>query len=341
MNSKTKRYIIGNMTCAACVKTVEDVSLKVDGIEKANVSLLSNSLEIIYNDNFNEERLKKVIKKSGYKLKVNKDLKDDNYQEEKIKELKTRFIISLIFLIPLMYIAMGEMLKIPLPSIIAGSGNLLTRSILMLLFTIIIVFINRIYFINGIKALLDHIAFKNTSSTSYDRGLYLNTSINPTTYSWATVYSKIVANNCTFDNVRVDIYGGSGAQHVDVKFDGCTFTNNTASSYSAFAENYYIYGDVEFEDCSFDIRLSATSRYAVELGNNSSNGNNPVNLIVKDTEIVVRSNSYASHNPISGISATSTIFTVTESGTNSYKVVNNSNDTQFRMTDVYGTTLGE
>lgn len=341
MNRKTKRYIVGNMTCAACVKTVEDVSLKVDGIEKANVSLLSNSLEIIYNDNFNEERLKKVIKKSGYKLKVNKDLKDNNYQEEKIKDLKTRFIISLIFLIPLMYIAMGEMLKIPLPSIIAGSGNLLTRSILMLLFTIIIVFINRIYFINGIKALLDHIAFKNTSSTSYDRGLYLNTSINPTTYSWATVYSKIVANNCTFDNVRVDIYGGSGAQHVDVKFDGCTFTNNTASSYSAFAENYYIYGDVEFEDCSFDIRLSATSRYAVELGNNSSNGNNPVNLIVKDTEIVVRSNSYASHNPISGISATSTIFTVTESGTNSYKVVNNSNDTQFRMTDVYGTTLGE
>ncbi len=341
MNSKTKRYIIGNMTCAACVKTVEEVSLKVDGIEKGNVSLLSNSLEIIYNDNFNEERLKKVIKKSGYKLKVNKDLKDNNYQEEKIKDLKTRFIISLIFLIPLMYIAMGEMLKIPLPSIIAGSGNLLTRSILMLLFTIIIVFINRIYFINGIKALLDHIAFKNTSSTSYDRGLYLNTSINPTTYSWATVYSKIVANNCTFDNVRVDIYGGSGAQHVDVKFDGCTFTNNTASSYSAFAENYYIYGDVEFEDCSFDIRLSATSRYAVELGNNSSNGNNPVNLIVKDTEIVVRSNSYASHNPISGISATSTIFTVTESGTNSYKVVNNSNDTQFRMTDVYGTTLGE
>jgi len=341
MNSKTKRYIVGNMTCAACVKTVEDVSLKVDGIEKGNVSLLSNSLEIIYNDNFNEERLKKVIKKSGYKLKVNKDLKDNNYQEEKIKDLKTRFIISLIFLIPLMYISMGEMLKIPLPSIIAGSGNLLTRSILMLLFTIIIVFINRIYFINGIKALLDHIAFKNTSSTSYDRGLYLNTSINPTTYSWATVYSKIVANNCTFDNVRVDIYGGSGAQHVDVKFDGCTFTNNTASSYSAFAENYYIYGDVEFEDCSFDIRLSATSRYAVELGNNSSNGNNPVNLIVKDTEIVVRSNSYASHNPISGISATSTIFTVTESGTNSYKVVNNSNDTQFRMTDVYGTTLGE
>lgn len=341
MNSKTKRYIIGNMTCAACVKTVEEVSLKVDGIEKANVSLLNNSLEIIYNDTYDEEKLRKAIKKSGYKIKVSKNLKENNYQEEKINDLKTRFSISLIFLIPLMYISMGEMLRIPLPNIIAGSGNLLTRSILMLLFTIIIVFINRIYFINGIKALLDHIAFKNTSSTSYDRGLYLNTSINPTTYSWATVYSKIVANNCTFDNVRVDIYGGSGAQHVDVKFDGCTFTNNTASSYSAFAENYYIYGDVEFEDCSFDIRLSATSRYAVELGNNSSNGNNPVNLIVKDTEIVVRSNSYASHNPISGISATSTIFTVTESGTNSYKVVNNSNDTQFRMTDVYGTTLGE
>ncbi len=341
MDKKTNKYIVEGMTCAACVKSVEDSALKVTGVEEVNVSLLTNSLEIKFNENFDETKLKKSIKSSGYRLKTSNNNKEEDYQVEKIKDLRNRFIVSLIIMIPLMYIAMGEMLRIPLPNIIAGSGNLLTRSILMLLFTIIIVFINRIYFINGIKALLDHIAFKNTSSTSYDRGLYLNTSINPTTYSWATVYSKIVANNCTFDNVRVDIYGGSGAQHVDVKFDGCTFTNNTASSYSAFAENYYIYGDVEFEDCSFDIRLSATSRYAVELGNNSSNGNNPVNLIVKDTEIVVRSNSYASHNPISGISATSTIFTVTESGTNSYKVVNNSNDTQFRMTDVYGTTLGE
>ncbi len=48
-------------------------------------------------------------------------------------------------MIPLMYIAMGEMLKISLPSIIAGDSNLLTRSILILLMTIIILVINRVY----------------------------------------------------------------------------------------------------------------------------------------------------------------------------------------------------
>lgn len=153
MNRKTNKYIVENMTCAACVKTVEDTSLKIDGVEEANVSLLNNSLEIIYNDTYDEEKLRKAIKKSGYKIKVSKNLKENNYQEEKINDLKTRFSISLIFLIPLMYISMGEMLRIPLPNIIAGNNNLLTRSILMLLFAIVITFINRIYFINGIKAL--------------------------------------------------------------------------------------------------------------------------------------------------------------------------------------------
>ncbi len=154
MDKKTNKYIVEGMTCAACVKSVEDSALKVTGVEEVNVSLLTNSLEIKFNENFDETKLKKSIKSSGYRLKTSNNNKEEDYQVEKIKDLRNRFIVSLIIMIPLMYIAMGEMLKIPLPSIIAGSGNLLTRSILMLLFTIVIVFINRIYFINGIKALL-------------------------------------------------------------------------------------------------------------------------------------------------------------------------------------------
>ncbi|MDD2493394.1 MAG: cation transporter, partial [Bacilli bacterium] len=154
MNTKTNKYIVKGMTCAACVKSVEDSALKVNGVEEVNVSLLTNSLEIKYNENFDETKLVKTIKNSGYKLQITDNKKDEDYQVEKIKDLRNRFIFSLIIMIPLMYLAMGEMLKIPLPNIIAGDNNLLTRSILMLLMTIVIVVTNRIYFINGFKSLI-------------------------------------------------------------------------------------------------------------------------------------------------------------------------------------------
>mgnify|MGYP001442163372 CR=1 FL=1 len=154
MNTKTNKYIVKGMTCAACVKSVEDSALKVNGVEEVNVSLLTNSLEIKYNEKFDETKLVKTIKSSGYKLQITDNKKDEDYQVEKIKDLRNRFIFSLIIMIPLMYLAMGEMLKIPLPNIIAGDNNLLTRSILMLLMTIVIVVTNRIYFINGFKSLI-------------------------------------------------------------------------------------------------------------------------------------------------------------------------------------------
>jgi len=154
MSEKSAKYVVKGMTCAACVKAVEDSALKINGIEEVNVSLLTNSLEIKHNEEFDEAKLKKTLKDSGYKLKSDNNTKNEDYQVEKIKELRNRFIISLIIMIPLMYIAMGEMLGIPLPNIIAGKNNLLTRSIIMLLLTIVVVVINRTYFINGIKSLI-------------------------------------------------------------------------------------------------------------------------------------------------------------------------------------------
>ena len=62
MNTKTNKYIVKGMTCAACVKSVEDSALKVNGVEEVNVSLLTNSLEIKYNENFDETKIKKQLK---------------------------------------------------------------------------------------------------------------------------------------------------------------------------------------------------------------------------------------------------------------------------------------
>ncbi|MDD4188348.1 MAG: heavy metal-associated domain-containing protein, partial [Bacilli bacterium] len=96
MNTKTNKYIVKGMTCAACVKSVEDSALKVNGVEEVNVSLLTNSLEIKYNEKFDETKLVKTIKSSGYKLQITDNKKDEDYQVEKIKDLRNRFIFSLI-----------------------------------------------------------------------------------------------------------------------------------------------------------------------------------------------------------------------------------------------------
>ena len=56
------KYIVEYMTCDACVKSVEDSALKVSGIEEVNVSLLTNSLEIKINENFDEKELKKQLR---------------------------------------------------------------------------------------------------------------------------------------------------------------------------------------------------------------------------------------------------------------------------------------
>ncbi len=59
---KKNKYIVEYMTCDACVKSVEDSALKVSGIEEVNVSLLTNSLEIKINENFDEKELKKQLR---------------------------------------------------------------------------------------------------------------------------------------------------------------------------------------------------------------------------------------------------------------------------------------
>ncbi|NGX55892.1 MAG: Copper-exporting P-type ATPase A [Candidatus Anoxychlamydiales bacterium] len=97
---------IENMHCSSCVKKIEDDVKKIDGIKKINVSFANNKAYIEYDESkINLNQIFEEIKKIGYKA-IEKN-NDENLQNKEIKSYKIKFLFSLIFSIPLMYLAMS------------------------------------------------------------------------------------------------------------------------------------------------------------------------------------------------------------------------------------------
>ncbi|NLB78480.1 MAG: heavy metal translocating P-type ATPase [Clostridiaceae bacterium] len=115
---------ISGMTCAACVKAVERAIGKLEGINEVNVNLATEKAKIVYdNSKVRISQIKDVISKAGYKaLEVETGEQADYERERRESEIKTlwrKFILAIVFTIPLFYIAMGHMMGLPIPEIIS------------------------------------------------------------------------------------------------------------------------------------------------------------------------------------------------------------------------------
>ncbi len=158
-----KTFNVTGMTCAACSARVEKSVSKTSGVDKVSVNLLTNSMEVIYDENtLTPKEIISAVEKAGYAavVKGNKKKSASASQEEngsifesEAKALKNRLIYSAIFLIPLFYISMGHMLGLPLPPFLHGKGNETAFAFTQFLLTVPIVFINISYFKNGFKNL--------------------------------------------------------------------------------------------------------------------------------------------------------------------------------------------
>lgn len=154
-----KKFDIEGMTCAACQLTVEKAVKKL-GYKQVNVSLLTNTLEVL-DDNINDNEIIQSIKNVGYEAKrkknISKNKKNINPKDKLEKyaiELKSRLLVSIPLMILLMYIAMGEMMNLPYPNILKGYQGAGLFSLIQIILTIPIIYTNKSYFINGFKTLL-------------------------------------------------------------------------------------------------------------------------------------------------------------------------------------------
>lgn len=152
-----ERFDVSGMTCASCQANVQKAVEKL-GVDFVNVNLISETMTVSYDDGkISENDIIKAVEKIGYgaKPKNKKNLKENNktFDEEKI--VKNRLIISFIFLIPLMYVSMGHMINFPLPHFLMGARGSVNFAFLQFLLTLPIVFVNRIFYISGFKALFN------------------------------------------------------------------------------------------------------------------------------------------------------------------------------------------
>ena len=147
-----KKFDIEGMTCAACQAHVEKATKNLEGVSNVNVNLLSNSMDIEFDENFCKiEDIKKAVYDAGYKAY----LKEDTKKEEKVKSHTLRdLIISSVFLILLMYVSMGNgMLNWPLFPFMSMESNKMGFALSQFILLLPIIYIYRKYFINGLRML--------------------------------------------------------------------------------------------------------------------------------------------------------------------------------------------
>lgn len=144
-----REFDITGMSCAACSAKVEKAVKNLEGINECAVNLLTNSLSV--DGNTSDEMIISAIEKAGYGAKVKGEKAP--IQDRATDKVKLRLISSVLILIPLMYLSMGHMLSLPLPSFL--NSNMVGQGILQLVLSGIILVINQKFFINGFKGIIN------------------------------------------------------------------------------------------------------------------------------------------------------------------------------------------
>ena len=139
-----KKYSITGMTCAACSSGIERTVKKLDGVQNCAVSLMGESMEVEFDENkLSDGRIKRTVTALGYGAY---DFGQVPVKQKKRLTLGVRFLLSLILLLPEMYLAMGHMWGVPVPH---GWWNYGFQTGL----TLVILLINYQFFVSGVRAL--------------------------------------------------------------------------------------------------------------------------------------------------------------------------------------------
>ena len=152
----TLKFTVTGMTCAACSARVEKVTGKVPGVEKVAVNLLGGSMTVEAEGDSVVSAIITAVTEAGYgaSLPGNKPKKEEKAPaEDALREMKIRIIGSGICLAILMYFTMGHMVGLPVPSWYHGQENALVAALLQFFLTLPAVYLNRVYYFRGLKAL--------------------------------------------------------------------------------------------------------------------------------------------------------------------------------------------
>ena len=198
-------FDITGMTCAACKARVEKATAKVDGVVDVAVNLLKNSMEVEYADE-SPDAIAQVnaaicaaVDKTGYGAMPRENTpagsdaggvgageragapspmtaqrKSSELAAANERHMRMRLIVSIVFCVPLFYLAMGHMVGAPIPGFLQGDAGLLPFAFTQFLLLLPVIFVNFKFFSGGFKSLFHGapnmdslIALGSTASTVY------------------------------------------------------------------------------------------------------------------------------------------------------------------------------
>ena len=152
----TLKFRVTGMTCAACSARVEKVTAQVAGVDKAEVNLLAGTMQVQTGNPETAQAIIQAVRDAGYDAALAEDRPKPAQKplaQDATKEMKRRIIGSGILLVILMYFTMGHMVGLPAPGWYHGLENALVAALTQFFLTLPVVYLNRVYYSRGLKAL--------------------------------------------------------------------------------------------------------------------------------------------------------------------------------------------
>ena len=158
--SEKKEYKLSGMTCAACAMTVEMAVKDLETVEDVSVNLATERLSLLPKAGFDSQQVLDAVAEAGYQAEEKgKDRPSDVSEEaeikaQKLQKKKQELLILLITALPLLYISMGSMVGLPLPSLLDHMAHPLVFVLSQLLLTLPAVWIGRGFYQRGFRNLI-------------------------------------------------------------------------------------------------------------------------------------------------------------------------------------------
>lgn len=153
-----RTFILEGMSCATCAKNIEDTISSLDGTEKAIVNFATEKMVVKFDkEKLSVAEIERKVEEAGYKAKLEIDNSVDDQAEKKQKEIDgiwKRFIYSAIFTVPVLYIAMAEMVGLPMLESLSPMGNPKLFSTVQFILVLPVLYFGRKFFSVGIRAIL-------------------------------------------------------------------------------------------------------------------------------------------------------------------------------------------
>ena len=137
-----QRFRVGGMSCAACSAHVEKSVAAVPGVREVQVNLLAGSMMVEYDEAAcDDAQIIRAVEQGGYTASVDEGTRaaasaKAAAPEDELGEMKTRILVSAVFLVILMYFSMGPMVGLPLPGFVSGEAHAFALALVQLLLTL-------------------------------------------------------------------------------------------------------------------------------------------------------------------------------------------------------------